>query len=180
MAYNLRDKGYPQSRTERINRSDKRNALMTNDLGAFPYAGKAELGTEPVQSKDLLGRLVNAYNNRAYGNPNAPLAARYGVDYVDDNRDERAYRSGVNLYSRNGNRLGFIDRDVTTSNTNYNAGIDNLTPILGDRYFDKEINTPFGSAYMEYDGDTLAGNIDVPSNAYYLVALKNLLSRGSL
>ena len=177
---NLRDKGYPQSRTERVNRSNKRDALMTDAVSAFPYAGKTEFGTDPVQSTGLLDRLVNTYNNRAYGNPKAPLAASYGVDYVDDARDDRAYRSGVNLYSRNGNRLGFVNRDITTSGTNYGAGIDNLTPILGDRYFDKEINTPLGSAYMEYDGDTLAGNVNVPSNAYYLVALKNLLNRGTL
>lgn len=177
---NLRDKGYPQSRTERVNRSDRRDALMTDAIGAFPYAGKTELGTEPVQRTDAFSKLVNAYNNRAYANPNAPLVAQYGVDYVDDARDDRAYNSGFKIFTRGGNRLGFYDRDVTTSGTKYHAGIDNLTPILGDRYFDKEINTPFGSAYMEYDGDTLAGNINVPSNAYYLVALKNLLNRGTL
>ena len=178
---NLRDRGYPQSRTERVNRTNRRNALMTNSVSAPSYSGMAELGTSPVQKTTMLDRLVNTYNNRAYGNPKAPLISRLGVDYVDDINDERAYENSYALRNRNGNRYGFVDKDVNSVGTTYSAGVDNLSPLLGQNYYNRNFNTPLGNVGFEYDGDgTLVGTLNVPSNAYYIAALKNLLDRGTL
>ena len=178
----LTDRGYPSARSYKPNRSDKRNALMTDSIGNGYYAGTADMGGGFKQSNaDIaLERLVNAYNNKAFGNPNAPLIQKYGNDYVDDNYDSRAYMSGLNLNDRNENRLGYIGKDARVDGTTYSLGIDNLSPILGDNNFDKSINLPIGSLGVDYDGDTFSASYESPSYNPYLFALKSLLNRGSL
>lgn len=177
---NLRDRGYPQSRTEKVNRSDKRNALMTNDIGAFPYSGRTELGTNPVERVSALDKLANAYNNRVFGNSKMPLIAPNNIDYVTDDTDERAYMSGYNLRDRNNNRLAFAHRDVRPDRTGYYVGVDNLP--YGDNYVSKDITTPFGNITAEYDGDGTASlGYETSPNVYYLQALaRALMSRGNL
>lgn len=177
---NLRDKGYPQSRTERINRSDRRDALMTDAVSAFPYAGKTEFGTNPVEKTGALDNLVRAYNNRAFGNPKMPLISNSGLDYVADDLDGRAYLSGYNLRDHNNNRLAFVNRDVTPGRTGYYVGIDNLP--LGENFVSKEFNTPYGNVTAQYDGDGTASlGYETSPNVYYLQALaRALMNRGSL
>lgn len=177
---NLKDRGYPQAKTVKPNLSDKKNALMNSDVNAFVSRGGQAVEPEP-KAPSMLDRLVTAYNNRAFANPSMPLVQKTSYDYVDDNTDSRANHSQVSLWNRDNNRLGVLTKQVIDDGgTYYGAGIDNLAPILGDRYFSKEFNTPLGTISAEYDGDTLSGGIDVPYNKYYFVALKNLLDRGTL
>ena len=183
MALNLRDKGYPQARTERVNRSDKRNALMTDQTQPVVAKLPQDMGGGFRQSEGdkALEKLVTAYNSRAFGNPNAPLVQKFSGEYVDDNYDSRALRSGLNLQTHDGNRLGYVDRDMRVDGTSYGAGIDNLGRLLGeDNYFDKSLNLPLGTLDVGYDGDTLSANMNIPRDNYYVQALYNLLNRGIL
>lgn len=181
---NLRDRGYPQARNTQ-NFSAKRNMPMTNDIwqtgeGFWAQAQPLKVA-EPVDRTTALDRLVTAYNSRAFANPSMPLVNKSRYDYVDDNTDSRAINNALSLYSRDNNRLGTLVKNVVDDGgTYYGAAIDNLAPILGDRDFYKELNTPIGTLSAEYDGDTLSGGLDVPIKNYYLVALKNLLNRGTL
>ena len=177
---NLRDKGYPQSRTEKVNRSDKRNALMSNETPVMTYKGSMYMGENavPSDSEVAFNRLVNAYNNKAFGIPNAPMLSRGSADYIDDATDSRAVDNSLALRDHSGNRLGYAGKTVVDAGgTNYHAGIDNLY-FLGGGTFDKEFNTPVGTFGVGYDGDgTAYGSYQSP---YYLQALVNLMNRGSL
>ena len=177
---NLRDRGYPQAKTAKPNLSDKRNALMNKNIDALVYRGGQAAEPDP-KAPSALDRLVAAYNNKAFGSSSMPLINKSSYDYIDDNTDSRANHSQMSLWDHDNNRLGVLTKNVVDDGgTYYGAGIDNLAPILGDRYFSKEFETPLGTLSAEYDGDTLSAGIEVPYNKYYLVALKNLLDRGTL
>ena len=172
---NLRDKGYPQAKTSN-DRSAKRNAVMTNNTPYMSMGLPNQIDSRTYSQPTALDKLVTAYNNRAFANPNAPLINSFKDDYVDNN-DSRALYSGLDLRSRDNNRLAFANKVVDSNGTNYNAGIDNLY-FLGGGTFDKEFNTPVGTFGVGYDGDgTAYGSYQSP---YYLQALVNLMNRGSL
>ena len=176
MARNLRDSGYPSAKSYVPNRSDKRNTNMNGSVDYFPYRGSQGIteGYEPVERRDALDKLITAYNNRAFGNPSAPLLSRGGIDYVDDNTDSRAYDSNLALWAKSGDRLGFAGRNVVDGGPSmYSAGIDNLP--FGERYVNKEIATPLGTFGAEYDGDGTAALSYETSP--YIQALANLLRR---
>lgn len=182
---NLRDRGYPQSRTERANKSQKENAIFRVGIDnptrtLLPKTENLDPITPSTRRERLAEELLTAYNNRAYGNPNMPLVQRTGVDYVDDNNDERAYMSGYALRDRNNNRLAFTNKDARLGSTGYYAGIDNLP--LGDNMYSKSFDTPVGTFGADYDGDGTASiSYETSPNVYYLQALaKALLSRGTL
>ena len=182
---NLRDRGYPQAKTERVNKSDKQNAIFRVGIdkpviSKLPDTTPTMPGSPMTRREKLAQGLVAAYNNRAFGNPNMPLIQRTGVDYVDDDNVERAYMSGYALRDRNNNRLAFTNKDVRSGSTGYYAGIDNLP--FGDNVFSKSIDTPLGTFGADYDGDGTASiSYESSPNVYYLQALaKALLSRGTL
>jgi len=183
MAKNLRDKGYPQSREIKQNKSDKKKTVMTSQVDKTtknPIQKEVNTPKEanPVK-ENLVNKVITAYNNRAFGNPNAPLLQRTGDDFVNNN-DERAYYSGVAVRDQNGERLGMINKTTSPTSTEYNLAIDNLP--LGENTYDKTINTPVGEFYAEYDGDGTVGlNYESSPNIYYLQALINALkNRGTL
>lgn len=176
MAGNLRDKGYPQARTEKPRRTgDVKDAVMTNNTPVMPFRGTEFMGSRrvPSQTETAVNRLVDAYNNRAFGISNAPMIQRIGNDYVTDDTDERAYTLALLLRNHGGNRLGFVSEDVTPSKTSYSAGIDNLP--FGENYAYKNITTPIGTFGAEYDGDGTA-SLSYETSPY-LAALANLLRR---
>lgn len=121
--------------------------------------------------------------NKAFNVTKTPLNIDHYGNYlqVDHNWDNFVDKSN-HLRTPNGTRLGYAH---STDNLNpaqpdfYGAGIDNLTPVLGDNYYSKSYNLPLGmTADIEYDGDgTLAGGINVPSRQYYAAALMNLLNK---
>ena len=175
---NLRDKGYPQSRTEKVNKSDKRDALLTSDVQSSYLASPQYMGSQSEPS--ALDKLINAYNNKAYGTSYAPMISKGSINYTDNN-DNIVYDDTMALNTRGGNRLGFVGRDfVPGGETTYRLGVDNLP--LGSNYYSKDINTPLGNLYAEYDGDGTASASFTPGqNAYYLQALaKALMNRGTL
>ena len=181
---NLRDRGYPQSRTQRENKSQKQNAIFRVGIDnpvvvKQPDTTPTMPGTPHTRREMLAQGLVNAYNNRAFGN-NMPLIQRSGIDYVDDNTDERAYMSGYALRDRDNNRLAFTNKDTRLGSTGYYAGIDNLP--FGDNMYSKSIDTPVGTFSADYDGDgTGSLSYETSPNVYYLQALaKALLSGGTL
>ena len=179
---NLRDQGYPSAREYKWNRSDKRNMPMNNNVfqpnEGFLAAPQTIKFNEPVENRNIVDKLLTAYNNKAF-NTSAPMIQKFGEDYVNDD-DELARRSGFNVY-KNGNRLGFANRNIAATSANYGAGIDNLDPIFGTGTFDKSFNTPFGPVNVGYDSGTAYANYDIPQNAYYIMALINALrSKGSL
>lgn len=175
MARNLRDRGYPSAKSYVPNRSDKRNAVMNGNVDYFPFNGSQAIteGYEPVERRDALDKLITAYNNRAFGNPSAPLLQRTSTDYIDDNTDSRGYMSGVDVRNHNDDRLAFAHRDVRPNSTGYYAGIDNLP--FGANYVSKDMTTPLGTFGAEYDGDGTA-SLSYESSPY-LQALANLLRR---
>ncbi len=176
---NLRDKGYPSAKEYKPNRSDKQNAIMNDTMARFPsWAIQYEGGA--TRSNPNVDKLISTYNNKVYGNPKMPLVNKIGVDYVTDDTDERAYMGGLDFSNRNNDRLGFAHYDVRPGSTAYYAGVDNLP--LGDNYYSKEFNTPYGTFGAEYDGDGTASlSYETSPNLYYVKALANLLmNRGTL
>ena len=178
---NLRDRGYPGSREYVPDKSGKRNALMSNSTPTSVFSGPSYMGqTVSSPNDDKINKLLTAYNNKAFGNPNMPMINRIGFDSVDDNTDERRYLSGYDIRNHEGDRLGFVHRDVMPLSASYYAGIDNLP--LGDNYISKDFKTPIGTFSAEYDGDGTASlGYQTSPNVYYMAALaKALMSKGSL
>lgn len=144
---NLRDKGYPSAKTERVNRSNKQNLLMKDDK---PITVTKALQTEtreiPSKHEEMVNRLVTAYNNRAFANPNAPLVGNIN----SDNGDVR--QRGYNLTSRNNERLGMVSRTDTPTGTAYHAALDNGNENRGT--LDATLNTPYGRFGGGYEQDT--------------------------
>ena len=176
MARNLRDQGYPSAKSYVPNRSDKRNAVMNGNVDYFPFNGSQAIteGYEPVERRDALDKLITAYNNRAFGNPSAPLLSRGGLDYIDNNTDSRAYDGLLTLKSRDGNRLGYLGNNVVDGGpTTYSVGIDNLP--FGATPVNKSVATPLGTFGADYDGDGTA-SLSYKSSPY-IQALANLLRR---
>lgn len=174
MASNLRDRGYPSAKSYVPNRSDKRNAVMNGNVDYLPFRGSQQMtgGFVPTDRRDMLDKLLTAYNNRAFGS-NAPMVQRIGNDYVTDDTDERAYMSGLNLRNPNGERMAFVSRDISPSSSAYYAGIDNLP--FGATPVNKSVTTPLGTFGADYDGDGTA-SLSYESSPY-LMALANLLRR---
>ena len=184
MAKNLRDKGYPQSREIKQNKSDKKKTVMTSQVDKTtknPIQKEVNTPKEanPVK-ENLVNKVITAYNNRAFGNPNAPLLQQVKADYVDDQTDERAYSNAIVARNQNGDRLGLIEKNITPTSTNYQMLVDNLP--FGTNEYEKTINTPVGNITAGYDGDTTGYlNYDSSPNIYYLQALINALkNRGTL
>lgn len=179
MASNLRDRGFPSAKEYKPNRSDKQNALMTSKVE--PRVIKTlQIEGGATRSNPNVDKLISAYNNKVYGNPNMPLVNKIGVDYVTDDTDERAYMGGLDFRNRNNDRLGFAHYDVRPDSTGYYAGIDNLP--FGTNEYSKEFNTPYGTFGTDYDGDgTATLSYESSPNLYYAKALANLLlNRGTL
>lgn len=176
---NLRDKGYPQSRTERANQGDKRNAVMTNNTPVMTFRGSQYMGdnTVPSQTQTAIDKLITAYNNRAFGIPNAPMLSNSAFDYVDDNTDSRALDSTIALRNHAGSRLGFAGKNtIDGGNTRYSVGVDNLP--FGENTYNGSLNLPFGTLDAEYDGDgTAVLGFESNPNNYYIRALASLLRR---
>lgn len=147
---NLRDRGYPQAK-DTTNRSDKRNTPMKNDTLKEGEGFKSEPITEKIPVTSALERLVNAYNNRMYGNPNAPLLNYSHIDSLDG-----ASMNGINVMRQGSpdlsGRLGFVNKWVGPNETSYNIGLDNGSPNRG--LFDIAANTPIGSAHAGYEDAT--------------------------
>lgn len=142
------------------------------------YLNAIQQNTQPLPtaSEDLISKLMTIYNNKAYANPYAPLLSKDsalsttidGVGHQDDT---------ITAALRNGERLGFLNRDRSENGTRYGIGLDNI----GDPYrgvYDGETNTPLGTLDYGYDGDTVgAGFTPNAQTMAYLSALKNLLGR---
>ena len=182
---NLRDRGYPQSRTEKVNNSAKQNAIFRVGvdnpvISKIPNAEPTTAKAPETRREKLAQGLVTAYNNRAFGNPSMPLIQRTGLDYVDEDNDERSYMSGYALRDRDNNRLAFTNKDVSPGRTGYYAGVDNLP--LGNNEYSKSLNTLLGTFGADYDGDGTASiSYETSPTFYYLQALaKALLNRGTL
>jgi len=183
MARNLRDKGYPQAKTTRVNKSNKKNAVMNNQVEKVvdPIVQRNAITPTAVnpEKDNLINKIVTAYNSRAFGNPSAPLLQRTAEDITNVNGDE-GYMSGMALRKNNGDRIGTANKVTYPGETQYNLAIDNLP--FGGNYYDKEISTPVGDLYAEYDGDgTLGLSYTSSPNVYYLQSLINsLTNRGNL
>ena len=179
MASNLRDRGFPSAKEYKPNKSDKKNAIMNDTMEQFPsWALRYEGGA--TRENPTLNKLISAYNSKAIVNPNMPLVSKTRNDYVTDDTDERAFMGGLDFRNHNGDRIGFAHTNVTPTSSGYYAGIDRLP--LGDNYYSKEFNTPYGTFGAEYDGDGTASiSYESSPNVYYLKALANLLmNRGTL
>ena len=125
---------------------------------------------------EALNRLMAAYNNKAYANPNMPLFSKSsapvvpleGTPFMEDM---------LTASSRNAGRLGFLSRDRYADGTRYGIGIDNV----GDPYrgvYDGEQSTPLGTLDYGYDGDTVyAGVTPNKKTQAYIGALAKLLGR---
>lgn len=130
----------------------------------------------PTRSEELADRLINTYNNKAYANRYAPLLSNYSNLYMDNNGQGHQDDTVVATL-RNGERLGFVDRNASDNGTRYGIGLDNI----GDPYrgvYDGELNTPYGKLDYGYDGDTVgAGFTPNAQTMAYLQALQALLNR---
>ena len=152
--------------------------MTANDVASPMHAIQqtyGEMRPANQERENAINRLITAYNSKAFGNPNAPLLHRSGIDYVTDDTEERAYLSGYDLRDHANNRLAFVNRDATPSRMGYYAGIDNLNPIFGDREVNKDIATPIGNVNLAYDGDTASVGLELNKDNYYIQALANLL-----
>ena len=131
----------------------------------------------PNARDNVIDSLVNAYNSKAYNNPYAPILHRYSDQVPMTALDGTTFASDqINAYGRNGQRLGFVGRDVDPNGVTYRAAHD-----LGDvnrGYSENTLNTPLGQLGYGYDGETDYGHF-TPNDrtANYIKALSNLLYR---
>lgn len=136
---------------------------------------KPENHVKPTPGEQAINKLISMYNNRAYGTPTAPLISSDSFDYTDKAGNlgsTRTYR----LEGRDGNTIGALSRSKDTTQYDLLASLNK--PVFGNGEFDKSLYTPVGNFSVEYDGDTLWGNYNMPSRDYYMAALNSLLNRG--
>ena len=130
----------------------------------------------PSTTDELIKRLVTAYNNKAYGNPIAPMLRQGQASGATI--DGNPYVSDIlSAWTKGGDRLGFLSRDKRPYGVDYGIAIDNM----GDPYrgvLDEEVNTPFGTLGYGYDGDTVGASF-MPNDKTqaYINALSRLLGR---
>lgn len=160
---NLRDKGYPQSREYRVNRSSKNYTIMDDSVPVelMKRALQAERTVQPTAEEELLQRLVTAYNNKAFGNENAPLVSYHNqVNDIENNLD-----TALTVRDRAGDRLGYVSRELRPDEAQYSAAIDNGNPDRG--MLDAELRTPLGKIMGGYDAETNYGSYSTPKNDDY-------------
>ena len=182
MSTNLRDRGYSSSMSPTVARKPNMDTVMRNTTPVGYFKGSSVTTTREAQpanpaADEMLNGLITAYNSKAFTNPNAPLLHRSGTDYVTNDTDERARLAGIDLRDHNNNRLAFVNRDISPTQTSYYAGVDNLNPILGDGEYNRDIPIPIGNINLAYDGDTASVGLKMDKNNYYLQALARLLGR---
>ena len=158
---NLRDQGYPSARSYVPNRSDKRMMPMTGDTEAPFYSGTS---TETITNNapSIMDRIINAYNNRMFGNPNAPMLQNINADGLDGSaiRGVSVVRHGSPDLS---GRIGFASKDVSQNgDTSYHVGLDNGASNRG--VFDAAINTPVGSFGGGFEDETNYLTYSSPTN----------------
>ena len=189
---NLRDLGYPAS-TIMINPPIKGRTARQIDgeaeglykreipIDSSEYAQKFPI----VEIEPLLDDKQQAYVdaiNTVLNAANVPAQVDHYGSFVRPDYYWGNYVDNMNaIDDPNGERLGFVhsvDYQDPSKADYYGAGIDNLNKILGDNEYYKELNLPLGiTGQIEYDGDTLAGGLDIPSKQYYVAALLNLLNK---
>ena len=134
--------------------------------------------SKPVGSptEQALTNLVNAYNHRAYANPNMPLFKRSSGSMTTAEGNP-VLEDMLVASTRDNGRLGFLSRDRSAEGTRYGVGLDNV----GDPYrgvYDGEKSTPLGTLDYGYDGDTVyAGVTPNEKTQAYISALAKLLGR---
>lgn len=123
---------------------------------------------------DLINRLVTVYNNKAYGNPIAPMIRKSNLSTTAP--DGLPYQvDTLSAWTKDDNRLGFLSRDNDVDGIRYGVGIDNGS-FNSD--LDRKINTPFGTLDYGHDAETAyAGFTPNDKTQAYIQALANLLSR---
>lgn len=131
----------------------------------------------PSQREEAMNKLMTAYNSKAYANPYAPLLSSGTQNYTTA---DGAYHddTGIYAYNHNGDRLGFVNRDMNTRDgLVYGLGLDNVgDPNRG--VYDASFETPVGTVGYGYDGDTTGLTYNPSLNAQkYIFALANLLNR---
>lgn len=165
-----------------MNRRDEGKTYPKSPMGGTPQPTVSDLVSHtmtkiPSQSQQALEKLMTAYNSKAYANPYAPLLYGGNSTYTTGDgtyHDDTLIQAGM----RNGDRLGFVGRDINTKNgLEYRAGLD-----LGDinrNYYDSEpLKTPIGNFSYGHEGDTDYVSYDPNAKAEaYIQTLANLLYR---
>lgn len=182
MAKNLRDEGYPASHIDPRFKSRKVNyaqgeasAKRTEPTNTYMRGEMWDLDDNHQQDyiNTLLDKVksplnVNRWNERTYVN-NADWQDQIHKGYSLNQGDTRLAYLGKN-----------VDPYGVRGNT-YSAVLDNLTPIVGDGYVNKSINTPLGNLNIGHEDGSAYVDYTTPSlkeQMYYINALKNLLNRG--
>lgn len=170
-------------------RSRERNVVSGTGEDLYkreiPYGSDQWAQTRPRPEIDpLVNDPQQAYVdaiNSALQKVNSPAQVSHYGNYFQTDHNWDNSVDNFNILGTPEKRLGFTQ---SINNLNpaqpdyYGAGVDNLAPVLGDNYWNKEYKLPLGiTANVEYDGDTLAGGLDIPSRQYYLAALANMLNK---
>jgi len=159
---NLRDRGYPQSREYRENKSDKIYPAMTDEIALEllkKVAPEKVLKTTPTE--DLLQRVVTAYNNKAFGTENAPL-----INYKNSINDiDPQQMTNLSLWDRDQNRLGMLSRYLRPDEASYNVAVDNGNLDRG--VLDAVLKTPVGRFSSGYENETNYAGYATPNNEDY-------------
>ena len=160
---NLRDRGYPQSREYRENKSDKIYPAMTNDIAVelLKRSMDPEKVIKTTPTEDLLQRVVTAYNNKAFGTENAPL-----INYKNTFNDiDPQQMTNLSLWDRDQNRLGMLARYLRPDEASYDVAVDNGNPDRG--VLDAVLKTPIGRFSSGYENETNYAGYATPNNEDY-------------
>lgn len=179
---NLRDRGYPDSRSYIPKRAV--NALMTEDVKArFDNHIPLMKTTRPVSDlHQTLESVVTHYKPFQESHPSLPELRFYDpTKYIVYNRP-KDYTSGIIGENPKNGQKGFFAETTTNGRTRkqYSAAINGLNSVLGSDSFHGSLPFPTGTLTAAYNGDILYGSFEPTPFSYYYGALKTMLDRGEL
>ena len=150
------------------------NPMATKATPFVVNAVKRSMREVPSREDVLISRLVNAYNNKAFANPNAPLLTKGTINgYSADGSPWEG--NNLTASSRDGERLGFLAKDKSRDGIRYGFGIDNINSRYRD-IPDTDINTPLGTLDFGSDYDTFAAGFTPNAQTQaYITALAKML-----
>lgn len=154
MAGNLRDRGYPQSRSTQ-NSSNKRKMPMNKDIPVEILNRETSRDTNIKDNDSVTDKLVKAYTSRMFGT-RAPRIQKLEFDTGTMNDPNYASERGYIVRDWQNNRLGTMSKNVGRGNgkefTEYQVMTDIGNPDRGTLSIDA--TTPFGNVSGGYDAET--------------------------
>lgn len=179
---NLRDRGYPDSRTYNPNSQTRfsTNALMTDDIDTQLYDRILSYENRRKESDfhKFLEKTVDKYKPFQESHPNMPQLSFYDPTKNYEHDTPVDYSSGIiGENPLNGHKSFLLETSSSGRlKKNYSAALNGLSPLLGTNSFYGRATIPIGRLAAAYNGDVLYGNFEPTPFDYYYEALKAMLN----